>query len=175
MSKEADARKLAETRDLFITQWGALGTQWGINRTMAMIHALLLVSPEPLTTDEVMEQLAISRGNANTNLRDLTGWGLIRVAMRKGDRRDFYEAEKDVWRMFCIIARERKRRETEPALAILRQCAETSGDLAGAEAKELHTRLTELGEFVALANSVMDKVAGAERSFIVPKILKLLG
>lgn len=174
MSKEADVRKLAETRDLFITQWGALGTQWGINRTMAMIHALLLVSPEPLTTDEVMEQLSISRGNANTNLRDLTGWGLIRVVMRKGDRRDFYEAEKDVWRMFCIIARERKRRETEPALAILRQCAETSGDLAGAEAKELHTRLTELGEFVALANSVMDKVAGAERSFIVPKILKLL-
>lgn len=175
MSKEANARKLAETRDLFITQWGALGTQWGINRTMAMIHALLLVSPEPLTTDEVMERLTISRGNANTNLRDLTGWGLIRVILRKGDRRDFYEAEKDVWRMFCIIARERKRRETEPALAILRQCAETSGDLSGAEAKELHTRLTELGEFVALANSVMDKVASAERSFIVPKVLKLLG
>ena len=73
MTKEADARKFAETRDLFITQWGALGTQWGINRTMAMIHALLLVSPEPLTTDEVMEQLSISRGNASTNLRDLTG------------------------------------------------------------------------------------------------------
>lgn len=175
MAKESDARKLAETRDLFITQWGALGTQWGINRTMAMIHALLLVSPEPLTTDEVMERLAISRGNANTNLRDLTGWGLIRVLLRKGDRRDFYEAEKDVWRMFCIIARERKRRETEPALAILRQCAETSGNLAGAEARELHARLTELGEFVALANSVMDKVASAERSFVVPKVLKLLG
>lgn len=175
MSKEANARKLAETRDLFITQWGAIGTQWGINRTMAMIHALLLVSPEPLTTDEVMEHLSISRGNANTNLRDLTGWGLVRVIMRKGDRRDFYEAEKDVWRMFCIIARERKRRETEPALAILRQCAETSGGLSGPEAKELHARLTELGEFVALANSVMDKVASAERSFIVPKVLKLLG
>jgi DNA-binding transcriptional regulator GbsR (MarR family) len=175
MSKTTDVRKLSETRDLFITQWGALGTQWGINRTMAMIHALLLVSPEPLTTDEVMERLAISRGNANTNLRDLTGWGLIRVVMRKGDRRDFYEAEKDVWRMFCIIARERKRRETEPALAILRQCAETSGELSGAEAKELHTRLTELGEFVALANTVMDKVAAAKDSTIVPKILKLLG
>lgn len=175
MSKDANARKLAETRDLFITQWGALGTQWGINRTMAMIHALLLVSPEPLTTDEVMERLSISRGNANTNLRDLTGWGLIRVIMRKGDRRDFYEAEKDVWRMFCIIARERKRRETEPALAILRQCAETSGDLTGAEAKELHARLNELGEFVALANTVMDKVASAKDSTVVPKLLKFLG
>ena len=175
MSKDANARKLAETRDLFITQWGALGTQWGINRTMAMIHALLLVSPEPLTTDEVMERLSSSRGNANTNLRDLTGWGLIRVIMRKGDRRDFYEAEKDVWRMFCIIARERKRRETEPALAILRQCAETSGELSGPEAKELHARLNELGEFVALANTVMDKVASAKDSAIVPKLLKLLG
>ena len=175
MGKETNAAKLAETRDLFITPWGALGTQWGINRTMAMIHALLLVSPEPLTTDEVMERLAISRGNANTNLRDLTGWGLVRVLMRKGDRRDFYEAEKDVWRMFCIIARERKRRETEPALAILRQCADTSGTLAGPEAKELHTRLTELGEFVALANTVMDKVASAKDSAIVPKVLKLLG
>lgn len=175
MSKETDARRLVETRDLFITQWGALGTQWGINRTMAMIHALLLVSPEPLTTDEIMERLSISRGNANTNLRDLTGWGLVRVLMRKGDRRDFYEAEKDVWRMFCIIARERKRRETEPALAILRQCAETSRALSGAEAKELHTRLTELGDFVSLSNTVMDKVASARDSTIVPKVLKLLG
>lgn len=175
MSKESDARKLTETRDLFITQWGALGSQWGINRTMAMIHALLLVSPEPLTTDDVMERLDISRGNASTNLRDLTGWGLIRVTLRKGDRRDFYEAEKDVWRMFCIIARERKRRETEPALALLRQCAANSGDLAGAEARELHTRLSELGDFVALANNVMDKVASAKDSTIVPKLLKLLG
>lgn len=175
MRKEANAVKLAETRDLFITQWGALGTQWGINRTMAMIHALLLVSPEPLTTDDVMERLSVSRGNANTNLRELTDWGLVRVLMRKGDRRDFYEAEKDVWRMFCIIARERKRRETEPALALLRQCAATSEKLAGAEARELHQRLAELGDFVALANTVMDKIASSKDSTIVPRMLKLLG
>ena len=97
------------------------------------------------------------------------------MILRKGDRRDFYEAEKDVWRMFCIIARERKRRETEPALALLRQCAATTKGFTGADAKEFTARLTELGEFVALANTVMDKVAAAKDSTIVPKVLRLLG
>lgn len=172
MNKKTAA--LDETRDRFITQWGALGTQWGINRTMAMIHALLLVSPEPLATDTVMDRLQVSRGNANTNLRELTGWGLIRVVLYKGDRRDYYEAEKDPWKMFCIIARERKRRETEPALLLLRQCVADSENLPGTEARELHQRLADLSEFVALANTIMDKVASAERSKIVPRVLKLL-
>lgn len=158
----------------FAAQWGALGSQWGINRTMAMIHALLLVSTTPLTTDQVMETLAISRGNANTNLRDLASWGLIRSVVVKGDRKDHYEAEKDVWKIFCIVARERKRRETEPASQVLAQCIERSRSLKSPEAQELHRQLSALNEFVSLANSLMEKIATKEQSALVPKLLKLL-
>ncbi len=167
--------ELDQIKQDFVGQWGALGSQWGVNRTMAMIHSLLLVSPEPLTTDEVMEALEISRGNANTNLRELASWGLVRQVVLKGKRKDYYEAEKDVWRIFCIVARERKRRETEPAREVLRDCVERAGRLKSKEAKALSQQLKELNEFVELANTIMDKVASKERSVLVPKLLKLLG
>ncbi|MDQ8180545.1 hypothetical protein [Pelagicoccus sp. SDUM812005] len=166
--------ELAEIKDNFVTQWGALGSQWGINRTMAMIHALLLVSPKPLTTDEIMAELSVSRGNANTNLRDLVSWGLIRQVIVKGERKDHYEAEKDTWKIFCIVARERKRRETEPASQVLKDCIERSKDLKSVEAKELHKQLSSLNDFVTLANSIMEKVASKEQSSLLPKILKVL-
>lgn len=166
--------ELTQIKDDFVTQWGALGTQWGINRTMAMIHALLLVSPKPLTTDEIMEDLSVSRGNANTNLRDLVSWGLIRQVILKGERKDHYEAEKDTWKIFCTVARERKRRETEPASQVLKDCIDRSKSLKSNEAIELHKQLTALNDFVMLANSVMEKVASKEKSTLLPKILKLL-
>ncbi len=161
-------------RDDFVTQWGALGSQWGINRTMAMIHALLLVSTRPLTTDEIMATLSISRGNANTNLRDLVSWGLIRNVIVKGERKDHYEAEKDVWKIFCALARERKRRETEPASQVLSNCIERARSLRSEEAKELQRQLMALNEFVAMANALMEKIAAKEQSALVPKLLKLL-
>ncbi len=167
-------KELDQIKQDFVGQWGALGSQWGVNRTMAMIHSLLLVSPDPLTTDEVMEKLEISRGNANTNLRELVSWGLIRSVVLKGKRKDYYEAEKDVWRIFCIVARERKRRETEPASKVLQNCVERAQRLKTKEAKALSNQLKELNEFVELANSIMDKVASKERSTLVPKLLKLL-
>ena len=107
-------------RDQFVNQWGSLGTQWGINRTMAQIHALLMTSPDPLSTDEVMEKLQISRGNAHTNLKDLVGWDLLRIITKPGDRKEYFEAEKDVWTIFVTIARERRRREVDPAVRLLR-------------------------------------------------------
>lgn len=165
---------LEKIKDDYIAQWGALGSQWGINRTMAMIHALLLVSPNPVNTDEVMEVLSVSRGNANTNLRELVSWGLIRSIIIKGERKDFYEAEKDVWKIFCIVARERKRRETEPAGKVLTDCIERSKSIKSAEGKALHKQLSELNEFVTLANSLMDKIASKEKSTLMPKLLKLL-
>ena len=90
--KVATDYKLEQARDEFVAQWGALGTQWGINRTMAQIHALLMTAPQAMCTDEVMESLKISRGNAHTNLKELVNWGLVRMIVIKGDRRDFYEA-----------------------------------------------------------------------------------
>src|SRR6478752_3736949 len=111
--------ELQQTREEFVTQWGAMGSAWGINRTMAQIHALLITSQEPLTTDEVMEELQISRGNAHGNLRELVSWGLVRSVVRKGERKEYFEAEKQVWKMFCIVIRERKRRELRPAMEAL--------------------------------------------------------
>src|ERR1700740_982920 len=130
----AGAKALAQARDEFVSQWGAIGSAWGINRTMAQIHALLITSSAPLSTDEVMAELKISRGNAHTNLRDLVGWGLVRSVVRKGERKEFFEAEKDVWRMFCTILRERRRRELRPALAVLKECAERTKEIKGADA-----------------------------------------
>src|SRR6266853_3826119 len=109
------ATALREARDEFVSQWGVIGSAWGINRTMAQIHALLITSLSALSTDDIMEDLKISRGNAHSNLRDLVSWGLVRSVVRKGERKEFFEAEKDVWKMFCIIIRERRRREMRPA------------------------------------------------------------
>jgi DNA-binding transcriptional regulator GbsR (MarR family) len=108
---EAELAALNAARDEFVAQWGAMGSSWGINRTMAQIHALLIITTPPLSTDDIMEELKISRGNAHMNLRELVGWGLVRSVIRKGERKEYFEAEKDVWKMFCIIVRERKRRE----------------------------------------------------------------
>lgn len=166
--------ELKEIKEDFVTQWGALGSQWGINRTMAMIHALLLVSPKPLTTDEIMAELSVSRGNANTNLRELVSWGLIRQVIVKGERKDHYEAEKDTWKIFCTVARERKRRETEPASQVLSDCINRSKNIRSAEGKELHKQLSSLNDFVTLANNIMEKVASKDQSTLLPKVLKLL-
>lgn len=165
---------LARARDEFVAQWGAMGTAWGINRTMAQIHALLIVTPQPLTTDEVMAELRISRGNAHSNLRELVGWGLIKSVFRKGERKELFEAEKDVWRMFCIVVRERKRREIEPAVTFLKECRERTRDLPGEEAAAFNGQLARLSEFLELGDSVMNKVARSEQSFTIPWALKFL-
>src|SRR5436309_9431109 len=125
---------LREARDEFVSQWGVIGSVWGVNRTMAQIHALLITAPVALSTDDIMEELKISRGNAHGNLRDLVSWGLVRSVVRKGERKEFFEAEKNVWRMFCIIIRERRRRELRPAMTVLHECAERTRKLKGAEA-----------------------------------------
>ncbi len=170
-----DAQKLKQARDEFVAQWGAVGTQWGINRTMAQIHALLMTAPEPLTTDEVMAQLEISRGNAHSNLKELVAWGLIRVVVKKGERREFFEAEKDVWQIFIIIARERKRREIDPALGILSRCAEESRDLKTVEGKAFHQQMRQLEDFVGFASKMSDRVAGMKYGLALQLATKLLG
>ncbi|MBX3740498.1 MAG: transcriptional regulator [Akkermansiaceae bacterium] len=167
--------RLKKARDEFVAQWGALGTQWGINRTMAQIHALLITAPAPLSTDEVMEDLQISRGNAHTNLKELVAWGLIRTVLRKGERREFFEAEKDVWQMFIIIARERKRREIEPAVNILHKCAEESRGIKTPEGKAFHEQMRQLEEFVGFASKMADRVSSMKHGFAIQMATKLLG
>lgn len=167
--------KLKKAREEFIAQWGALGTQWGINRTMAQIHALLMTSPSAMCTDEVMEELSVSRGNAHTNLKELVNWGLIRMIVIRGDRRDFYEAEKDVWQIFTIIAKERKRREIEPAVALLNRCAEETKGLKGEDAKVFHKQVKDLEEFVTFASKMSDRVASMKHGLAIQLAAKILG
>ena len=173
-SAAAEAAQLGAARDEFVSQWGAMGSAWGINRTMAQIHALLLVSNRALSTDEIMEDLRISRGNANMNLRDLAGWGLIRMVIRKGERKEYFEAEKDVWKMFCTIVRERKRREIRPAINVLKDCIDRADDLKSPEAVAFTRQTKALCEFMEMADGVLSKVVRSEESAIVPWALKFL-
>jgi DNA-binding transcriptional regulator GbsR (MarR family) len=106
----------------FILHWGEMGTRWGVNRTVAQIHALLMVSPHPLPADVICERLAVARSNVSNSLRELQGWGLVRVVHISDDRRDHFETLADVWEMFKIIAQERKRREFDPTMAMFQEC-----------------------------------------------------
>jgi DNA-binding transcriptional regulator GbsR (MarR family) len=167
--------QLEQIRDEFIAQWGAMGTQWGVNRTMAQVHALLMTADEPMCTDEVMEALRISRGNAHSNLKELVAWGLLRVVVRKGERKEFFEAEKDVWKIFTIVARERKRREIDPALQVLDRCAKESKAMRSGSGREFHRQITELHDFVAFASGVADRVGGLGHSKAARLASKIFG
>ena len=141
-----------------------MGTQWGINRTMAQIHALLMTAVDPLSTDEVMESLDISRGNAHTNLKELVNWGLLRIVTKKGERREFFEAEKDVWEMFRRIMRERKRRELNPALEVLSRCKEEASSLKSVEGKAFHAQMSELEDFLSFLSKMSDRASSLPQS-----------
>ena len=163
---------LEEARDEFVTQWGIMGAQWGINRTMAQIHALLMTAPDVMSTDEVMETLEISRGNAHTNLKDLVSWGLIRIVTKKGERKEFFEAEKDVWEIFRRVARERKRREIEPALATLRNCKAASEGMKSPEGRAFHKQMDQLEDFVSFASRMGDRVASMQHGKAIKLAMK---
>ncbi|MCG3126897.1 MAG: hypothetical protein CHACPFDD_01752 [Phycisphaerae bacterium] len=119
----------------FVLHWGEMGTRWGINRTVAQIHALLYLSPEPLNAEEMAETLSVARSNVSNSLRELQGWGIVRVVHKMGDRRDHFESMQDVWEMFVRILDERKRREIDPTLAVLREAvADARPARAGSDA-----------------------------------------
>ncbi|GAB4422111.1 MAG: GbsR/MarR family transcriptional regulator [Anaerolineae bacterium] len=113
--------ELNKIKEKFILHWGEMGSLWGINRTMAQVHALLFISPEPLCANDIMAELQISRGNVSMALRELIAWGIVNRVHIKGERREFYTTEKDVWTLFRIIARERKKREVDPTIEVLRE------------------------------------------------------
>ena len=113
---------LSAVKKQFILHWGEMGTRWGINRTVAQVHALLYLAPEPISAEEISSTLAVARSNVSTSLRELQTWGIIRPVHVLGDRRTHYESMKDVWEMFRMILDERKRREADPTLQMLRDC-----------------------------------------------------
>lgn len=141
------------TRERFIDTWGQMGSLWGINASTARIHALLMASEENLSLDEIASRLNISRGNASMCLKDLRNWGVIRKIKLGGDRRDYYVTEPDVWKMFFAIARERKRRELDPAVAAARSILDGVD-----EQSEVGKRMTELTDLLNTLNRIADRV-----------------
>src|SRR5438309_3308684 len=126
--------KLTSVQEQFILHWGEMGTRWGINRTVAQIHALLYISPKPLNAEEIADTLAVARSNVSNSLKELQGWGIVKLVHVMGDKRDHFESMKDVWEMFRMVLDERKRREIDPTLRLLRDCiAEAEKDKETAE------------------------------------------
>src|ERR1700726_237382 len=164
----------------FILHWGEMGTRWGINRTVAQVHALLFVSPKPLYAEEIANTLAVARSNVSTSLRELQGWGIVRVAHVLGDRRDHFESVKDVWEIFRIVSQERKRREIDPTLRVIGECvaelkANPQGDAYRRERME--SMLEFLTAMTGLFEEILRMPTGALEGGVKlrGKVITLLG
>ena len=145
-------KHLSPVAQKFILHWGEMGTRWGINRTVAQIHALLFLSPAPLPAETIAETLGIARSNVSTSLRELQNWGIVRVTHLAGDRRDHFQSLKDVFEMFRVIARERKKREIDPTVRVLRDCIAEAEKPKSADAYT-RERLGDLLEFFEVATT----------------------
>ena len=165
--------KLAEAKQQFISSWGAFGTHWGINRTMAQIHALLLVSAEPLSQDNLMEELNISRGNANMNIRELINWGLVDRIILTGERKEFFTAEKDIWKVVKQIDKERKKRELDPMLKLLNQLEEVEGDKRDKNVKTFVETVSGIKKLGLQADRTLDLMIKAEENWFVGNLVRL--
>ena len=165
--------KLSEAKAQFISSWGAFGTHWGINRTMAQIHALLLISPDPITQDEIMEQLNISRGNVNMNTRDLVDWGLVDRVLIPGERKEFFSAEKDIWKVATQIIKERKKRELDPMLKLLSQLEKIEGDKKDRQVKQFTDTVGGIRKFGSQADKMLDLMIKADENWFLGSLLKI--
>ena len=167
--------QLEEAKKQFISAWGTFSSNWGINRTMAQIHALLLVSPEPVSADEVMLQLNISRGNANMNLRDLINWRLISRVVLPGERREYFVAEKDIYKVAATIVKERKKRELEPMLQFLQGISQVEGDKNDKAVKTYTNTLEGIRKLGEQADKTLDKMIRAEENWFWNAMIHLVG
>jgi DNA-binding transcriptional regulator GbsR (MarR family) len=165
--------KLAEAKNQFINTWGSLGSDWGINRTMAQIHALLLISADPLCADDIMQQLNISRGNVNMNLRELINWGLVSRMIITGERKEFFTAEKDIWKVARLIIKERKKRELEPMISFLDSVSEIEESKTDKEAKTFLDTIGNIKKFSQQADGYLDTMIKADENWFFGTLLKL--
>lgn len=167
--------QLAEAKAKFIADWGRFGTNWGINRTMAQIHALLLISPDPLSADEVMEDLSISRGNANMNIRELIDWGLLQKVIRPGERKEYFSAEKDIWKVARQIVKERKKRELDLMIPVLKELSEVEGDRRDKAVKTFTDTINNIRKFSDQADRTLDTMIRADEHWFLGSLMKLFG
>jgi DNA-binding transcriptional regulator GbsR (MarR family) len=167
--------QLDEAKEKFIQAWGALGTHWGITRTMAQIHALLLVSPHSFSADEIMETLNISRGNANMNLRGLIDWGLVNKEHKAGERRDYFHAEKDIWQVAQQVILERRKRELKPVSRVLQDVKQVEGDPNDPEVKAFLESIESLHAIVYQADRFLEVIINSDRHGFLNRLVKLMG
>src|SRR5690349_7040724 len=173
-------KKLSPVQQKFILHWGKMGTQWGINRTVAQIHALLYLSPRPLNAEEIAETLSVARSNVSNSLKELQGWGIVRIVHVMGDRRDHFESLKDVWEMFRTILDERKKRETDPTLHLLRECVAESKKPGQGDAYQ-RERLIEMLNFFELMTNWYEQTRRMPTAAVIKlcklgdKVAELLG
>ncbi|MBL7887491.1 MAG: transcriptional regulator [Flavobacterium sp.] len=162
-----------EAKNKFVQTWGALGSQWGINKTMAQIHALLMVSHEAVSMEDIMDELQISRGNASMNLRALMDWGIVYKEYKAGERREFFTAEKDLDELAVKISRERSKREIKPALKVLKEVSSISADNT-AEERHFVDQTNKLYDFVLQADNVLDKITEYKDNWMAQLLMKFM-
>jgi DNA-binding transcriptional regulator GbsR (MarR family) len=165
--------QLAEAKAKFIADWGRFGSNWGINRTMAQIHALLLISPDPLSAEDIMEELSISRGNANMNLRELIDWGLLQKVIIPGERKEFFSAEKDIWKVARQIVKERKKRELDQMIPALKELSEVEGDRKDKAVKTFTDTINNIRKFSDQADRTLDTMIKADEHWFLSSLVKL--
>jgi DNA-binding transcriptional regulator GbsR (MarR family) len=153
---ETNKSRLSPVAQKFILHWGEMGTRWGVNRTVAQVHALLYLSERPMPAEEIAATLSVARSNISTSLRELQGWRIVRAAPVLGDRRQHFESVKDVWELFRIIIQERKKREVDPTIQVVRECLEQAGK-AGLSEGYARERLEQLLEFITTMDTLFDE------------------
>ncbi|NUN99219.1 MAG: transcriptional regulator [Saprospiraceae bacterium] len=161
-----------EGKDKFIQSWGALGSNWGVSRTMAQIHALLLIAPHALSAEDIMEDLKISRGNANMNIRALMDWGLVYKELKTGERKEFFVAEKDMWDVVKKIIAQRKKKELEPMLKVLEELSAVEGN--DPESQNFVQVVRDIKLFSNKANATLDKLVQSDSNWFVKVFMNMI-
>lgn len=162
-----------EKKNQFIQTWGALGGQWGVNKTMAQIHAILLINPNSMSTEEIMEELKISRGNANMNLRSLIEWGLVFKDLKAGERKEYFKAEKDIWKVSSRIIKERKKRELEPLNQVL-GILNSNQELKNEEERHFNQIVNDIKKVANQADKALDFFSKAEENKLQNLLIKMI-
>jgi DNA-binding transcriptional regulator GbsR (MarR family) len=165
--------QINEAKHQFVQAWGSLSSQWGINKTMAQIHALMMLSTEPLSTEEIMEQLSISRGNAIMNIRELMDWALVTKVFKHGERRDYFIGEKDVWKIAKQVAKIRKTRELDPILKLLEELKDLKSLPNNDETKHFQKMVIDVHKLALNVDRLIEGIFKAEESWFWDKILKI--
>ncbi len=165
--------KLAEAKEQFIEAWGVLGTSWGINKTMAQIFALLIISPDPLSVEQIMDELQISRGNVSMNLRALIDWDLVKKSLKRGERKEYFHTEKDFWSLARTVAAQRRKREVAPILSLLDELKNID-DTETREGIAFKNAIEEIDDVVSTTDNVLSKFSSSDNNWISRSITWLL-